>query len=133
MKKIAIVHDAMLVGGTEISLLELLNQIDYQQYEVTLFLKNATGPLGNKINKAVAVRYWNIEDSRKILKKQIENGHLIRVFKGMIYRFLARVYSKNWDKNMLYATKCLTIKPVADYFLLYRKTARFLQPSILII
>ena len=37
MKKILVVHSNMEIGGAETSLLGLLNQIDYSQYQVDLF------------------------------------------------------------------------------------------------
>ena len=51
MKKILVVHSNMEIGGAETSLLGLLNQIDYSQYQVDLFLLNHTGELMSFIPK----------------------------------------------------------------------------------
>ena len=53
MKKILVVHSNMEIGGAETSLLGLLNQIDYSQYQVDLFLLNHTGELMSFIPKEV--------------------------------------------------------------------------------
>lgn len=53
MKKIMIVSHCMEVGGAEKSLIELLNCIDYEKYEVDLFLFKHSGEFMTQINEHV--------------------------------------------------------------------------------
>jgi glycosyltransferase involved in cell wall biosynthesis len=60
MIKLLIVSDSLRVGGIQRSLENLLNVIDYQKYEVTLFLFHYEAEYINKINKNVKVLSGNI-------------------------------------------------------------------------
>ena len=48
-KRIAFVTNAMTVGGVERALIALLDQIDYEKYDVVLWTKAAEEPLNLKL------------------------------------------------------------------------------------
>ena len=50
-KKVILFMTTMYTGGIENALIELLNKLDYEKYDVTLFLENKKGELLHKINK----------------------------------------------------------------------------------
>ena len=52
-KKVILFMTTMYTGGIENALIELLNKLDYEKYDVTLFLENKKGELIPKINKNV--------------------------------------------------------------------------------
>lgn len=56
MKKIAILNYHMACGGTEKAMIALLNSLDYNQIQVTLYLLFKEGPLLNDIPKQVDVQ-----------------------------------------------------------------------------
>lgn len=54
-KKLLIVYSKMIVGGSTTSLLSLLNELDYSQYDVDLLLLEKGGVLDRQIPSAVNV------------------------------------------------------------------------------
>ena len=44
-KKVILFMTTMYTGGIENALIELLNKLDYEKYDVTLFLENKKGEL----------------------------------------------------------------------------------------
>ena len=61
MKKICIVAEKMLVGGVEKSLLSLLNMIDKDKYEITLYLLKKEGELLNQIPDCIKIKEINLK------------------------------------------------------------------------
>lgn len=57
MKKIAIFQTDLNVGGIQKSLINLLNNIDYDKYEIDLYLTNKDNYFNNELNKNVNVLY----------------------------------------------------------------------------
>lgn len=96
-KKILVVFTgAMELGGIERSLLGLLDTIDYEKYEVDLFLYSHRGPLFSLINKNVNLLPEKKELSylRDSLKKKIFNG----TFWAVYYRILEQTKKEGMDK-----------------------------------
>ena len=106
-KKIAFVLDTMNIGGVEKALLELLRVFDFNQYDVTLWLRDDCGPLQSQIDSRVKIQYWGCTNTRAILIKQLKNGRLVGFARGIIYRILSRSYISEYDLNALYSVKCL--------------------------
>lgn len=106
-KSIAFVLDEMYVGGTEKSLIELLNAIDYSKYKITLFLKNTSGALQHLVNPKVSVRCWYTTDSQTALINHVKKLEFVRAFEGLYYRCLARMHRNDWVLNAHYATMCI--------------------------
>ena len=111
-KKIAIVHGPLVIGGAEKSLINLLQYVDYTKYEVTLFLKDASGEMMNQINSAVKVSYWgkHIElDYKSYLLSNLKTGHIFSSIKSIYNRCLSRLFVKNWYYNFKYYLKSLPL------------------------
>lgn len=106
-KSIAFVMDTMAVGGVEKALIELLKAFDYSQYDVTLWLRDANGPLQNQIDYHVTIEYWGCNDTKRILIEQIREGEIFSFFRGVLYRILSRIHVSEYDLNALYSVKCL--------------------------
>ena len=73
-KRIAFVTNPMTVGGVERALIALLNEIDYDKYEVVLWTKSVGGEFEKDVNPNVEIRCWNIENSREKLMKALYQG-----------------------------------------------------------
>ena len=99
--------DTMAVGGVEKALIELLKAFDYSQYDVTLWLRDANGPLQNQIDYHVTIEYWGCNDTKRILIEQIREGEIFSFFRGVLYRILSRIHVSEYDLNALYSVKCL--------------------------
>lgn len=104
-KRIAFVSKTMVVGGVEKVLIELLNEIDYDLYDVDLWLSQPGGEFFYLIPPLVNIKYWGIDCTRKMLFKQIADGRYLNFIKGIYYRCLLRLHSKNWVLNEIYATR----------------------------
>ena len=106
-KSIAFVMDTMAVGGVEKALIELLKAFDYSRYNVTLWLKNDSGPLHNQIDTRVKIEYWECKNTRDTLLKQLKQGKLISFFRGVFYRICSRIHLSEYDLNAFYSVKSL--------------------------
>lgn len=108
-KRIAFVLDTMSVGGVEKALIEVLRTFDHKTYDVTLWLRDNSGPLQNLIDQRVKIEYWGCSDTRSLLKEQINAGKIGQAIRGVAYRGLSRIYVSEYDLNALYSTKCLPL------------------------
>ena len=68
-KKVILFMTTMYTGGIENALIELLNKLDYEKYDVTLFLENKKGELLSKINKNVKIYNYNKKNEEQLLWK----------------------------------------------------------------
>lgn len=119
-KKIVFFMTTMHIGGIEKALIELLNNIDYERYDVTLFLEKDEGELLDFINKKVHVKNYNICESKFVLYRKIMNG-----FKRLKFILLNRnkyafsccyaTYSKPCSLLSLLASKNNCIYVHGDY------------------
>mgnify|MGYP000868486302 CR=1 FL=1 len=73
-KKVILFMTTMYTGGIENALIELLNKLDYEKYDVTLFLENKKGELLPKINKNVKIYNYNLSYSKNVIYRKIVNG-----------------------------------------------------------
>lgn len=103
-KRIAFVTNTMTVGGVERALVTLLDQIDYDQYEVAVWLKNA-GVHENLINSSVKVQYWNVGNSKAQLMGLLKKGKLFHFLYGMWCRVKLRQTGSDWVINEYYEAK----------------------------
>jgi len=102
-KKLLISAVHMDFGGIEKTLINLLNNIDYEKYEVDLLLLLNNGPLLSGISKNVKV----ITPYNKIIGKIINNNNLIsKIIKHALYnKYTASLYvlNKKYDVAIDYA------------------------------
>ena len=94
MKKIAIFQKELNIGGTETSLINLLNNIDYTKNEVDLYLFESKNELINDINKNVKIFF--LEKVPSIYKNK--PFFFFNKYKGRI--------KKQYDLAINYTTIC---------------------------
>lgn len=69
------------IGGIETCLVNLVNNIDYSKYDVTVMLQLRRGDLLNQINKEVKIKDYNLSTMRfSLLRKIINLIKLIIIF-----------------------------------------------------
>lgn len=73
MKKLLFCAYDLNIGGIETALLNLLNNMDYTKYEITLILESKSGVLYDKINKNVIVKEYKVSTSKNIFIRKIKN------------------------------------------------------------
>lgn len=114
-KRIAFVMDSMAVGGVERALIELLNNFDYSNYSVTVFLCDMNGELQSMLPNNIEISCYRNTNTAEILKRDIVKFKLISVVKGLIYRFLARININEYDLNAYYSSACLPLCDKTEY------------------
>lgn len=72
-KRLAFFANDLRIGGIENALVSLLNMIDYDKYDVTLFLERKTGELLKQINNNVDVREYRIISEGNVLIRKLRN------------------------------------------------------------
>ena len=73
MKKIVFFTKNLKIGGMEKALITLLDNIDYQKYEVTLVLEQKEGELCNGVNKNVKIIDYKLATNKNILIRKCIN------------------------------------------------------------
>lgn len=101
MKKILFIHSSAELYGSDKSLLNIVNNMDYEEFEVHIILP-CEGPLVNKLkeNKNVKV---NIYDVAILRRKNLSFKGLIKYIKQFVksYRNIKK-YVKNNDIDIIY-------------------------------
>lgn len=122
-KKILIIGPGMEIGGVERSLIGLLNSIDYDEFEVDLFLLSHTGEFMPLIDKRTRL----LPEDKKLsliswsIVALIRKGHLgmalIRLF-SKIYGDLRAKITKNDTLNITICKKLVSkiSKPLPDHY-----------------
>lgn len=99
LKKIVFFANDLRLGGIENALVNLLNNIDYSKYDVTLILEKKSGILLDKINPRVHVKEYKIANFKFVIFRKIYN---------FLKRFLWSLFNKNrYDFSCAYATYSL--------------------------
>ena len=84
------------IGGIEKALVNLLNKINYNKYEVTLVLEKKEGVLLNQINKNVSIKELKVSNNKFVIFRK-----LINYFR----KFKFKLFNKNkYDFSCCYAT-----------------------------
>lgn len=99
MVKLLIVSDSLRVGGIQRSLENLLDIIDYNKYDVTLFLFHSDSELNKKINKNVKVVGSNkmLKIANMLPKEARQKGLLYFIIRKIIAGLCAV-----WGANLVY-------------------------------
>lgn len=103
-KKIAVILTTMQVGGTEKVLIEMLNAIDYNSYDVDLWLMGK-GPFDYLIHPSVHVRYWKNAGTKELITGWFARGNIWHLFKSIGYLLMARIHVRDWVRNGIYTAK----------------------------
>lgn len=108
IKKIAITTNKMIMGGIEKALLEMINNMREDEYEITLFLKSNGGELIDSVPsrvKKIIIFEENISTKNKI-KRFIKRKQIIKAFKVGFYTLMSS-RSTNFAKSYKYICKTL--------------------------
>ena len=76
-KRIAFVLTSFVVGGVEKSFLDLLDCIDQEHYEVTVFLPDDKGDWTFKLSEKCNVRYLKMENFKTVFFRQIKQYNFL--------------------------------------------------------
>lgn len=110
MKKIAIVTKKMAMGGVEKTLISMLENIDSEKYDITLFILEEGGELLKQIPQYVHVRLIPGINTSTIdkIKKLLKNLKLFDVIK-LIYNNIALKKANTIYKSFIHYSKTLPI------------------------
>ena len=98
-KRIIFFSHSLCIGGIENALVNLLNHINYDKYDVTLVLEKKEGDFLSKINSNVNLYEYKLSYSKNILYRKIYN---------FIKRTIWSIKNKNkYDFSCCYATYSL--------------------------
>lgn len=95
-KKILFTSYDLNIGGIEKALINLLNNMNYDKYDITLILEKKEGVLLDKLNKNVNIVEYKVSNNKNILIRKIIN------FTKRI-RWIIKNYHK-YDFSCCYAT-----------------------------
>lgn len=127
-KKIAVFEAPLGIGGVGLALVNMLDQIDYERYDVTLWLENDTGLLQPAVNSHVHIQYWGREneDYNEILLTELKRGRLLWCMKSILYRLLSKINVKDYYRNYKYHLKSLPLftNDVYDCMIVYHGLVR---------
>lgn len=84
------------MGGIEKALVNLVNRIDYDKYDVTIILEKKEGIFLNEVNKNVNIQELRVSNSKNIFVRKIINFYRKYKFK--------RKYQNKFDFSCAYAT-----------------------------
>ena len=89
MKKIVIVIEKMLLGGTEKALLSMLKAIPKNKYKVTLLLMSKGGDFYQEIPKWVDIKIMPFATlgSTEIIKDYTKSGKFLHAVNLSIFKF----------------------------------------------
>lgn len=118
------------IGGIEVAQVNLLNNLDYNKYNVTLILEKKKGSLLKKLNKNVRVKELKVSNNKIIILRKLINLTRKLIFKVFNYQ--------NYDFSCCYTTysfSCNKIAKIAsqnnafyvhsDYSNLYKEEKEF--------
>ena len=84
------------IGGIETSLINLLNQIDYSKYNVTVILEEKKGVLLNQVNKNVKLQELKVSNYKNVIIRKLINQSRKIIYTIFNYN--------NYDCSCCYAT-----------------------------
>ena len=104
-KDLLFADKSMITGGIEKAQLNLLNNIDYKKYNVTVILEEKEGELLDKINNNVKVIELKVSDNNNVIIRKIINTYRKLIFKIFNYH--------NYDFSCCYTTYSYSSNKIA--------------------
>ncbi|WP_294773310.1 glycosyltransferase [uncultured Eubacterium sp.] len=99
MKTILFINGHLNTGGCERSLVDLLNNIDYEEYCVDLLLLEGRGEYFNELNSNINVYYYPLNNAfgsfAKVIINSIKNKDWFSLRFRLIYLFATKFGKKN--------------------------------------
>lgn len=106
MKRIAVVVTEFIAGGVEKALLELIDAIDRNEYEITVFLPNKNGQWTYLLEEKVNVEVLQEVDLRKQANELLKKFDLFHLFKLLFFRLSSKlIIHSNYSKGLEYRLK----------------------------
>jgi len=96
IKKILIVTSKMIMGGVETALIELLNKIDKQKYEITLLLTKPKGVLEDRIPTGIRITYLDGLEQTGHRKKTY---NIFEEIKICFFRVMTHIHSEYYANS----------------------------------
>ena len=123
-KKLLFTAYSLEIGGIETALVNLLNRLDYDKYEVTLILEKKEGIFLDKIPKNVDVLEYRISNNKFTLFRKIKNRLKLISWKNKLknkYDFSCSfaTYSIPGAHLALVASENSTLWMHGNYYILY--------------
>lgn len=118
------------VGGIETAIINLLNNIDYKKYNVTLVMEEKTGVLLKNVNKNVKVQELKVSNNKNvIIRKGINfirklNFSILNYYK-FDFSCCYATYSLSANKIALTASKNNSIYVHSNYRYIYKDKTEF--------
>ena len=107
MKKVLFCAYNLDFGGIETSILNLLNNFDYDKYDVTLILERKEGVFLDRINKNVKIEEYRVCESKNVIYRKIRNFIKKRLW-------ILKNHNK-YDFSCCYATYSLPCNMLSRY------------------
>lgn len=118
------------VGGIEKAQINLLNNINYNKYEVTLILEEKKGELLERVNKNVIVREIKVSNNDNIILRKLINAYRklkFKIFEYDTYDFSCCYTTYSYSSNKL--TKIASINTAfyvhSDYKYVYNNEEEY--------
>lgn len=122
MTRVAILTRQMVMGGIEKALIEMLNIMIEEEYEIDLYLLENGGELLNKVPKKVNVKYvFGKEKSvAEKIKKKLKKFEFIKAIKLLYwYILLIKIVKPKGNKEENYLLKIIEIEKEYDIAIAY--------------
>lgn len=95
---------SMTIGGIETAQINLLNNINYNKYNVTLILEEKKGELLNKVNKNVIIKELKVSNNKNIFIRKITNyirKLIYKIYNYHKYDFSCCYTTYSYSSNIL--------------------------------
>lgn len=121
-KRIAFVLTSFVVGGVEKSFLDLLDCIDQEHYEVTVFLPDDKGDWTFKLSEKCNVRYLKMENFKTVFFRQIKQYNFFGALRSLYFRTLSRAFFRIWYRKSseFFVRSMIQIKEKYDCVVAYQ-------------
>ena len=97
-KKIAIVFNRMIVGGAEKALLNFLDALDKERYDITLFTLDDKGAYFDEIPDNVTIKFTQFTDSKKYFWDCVKKLKFCKVLNAIYCRCMIRLCKDDYKK-----------------------------------
>lgn len=136
MKKIAILSNKLVMGGTEKALLTFIKAIDKEKYHTTLIVKEKGGELYEQIpddlevitldkyNKRIDL--VNKNSPKKVIFHLLRSKKLYQAFIFTIYYIIAKIFTR-WDLLLKFSTSKINIEGNYDLAICYNGPSSLLS------
>lgn len=104
-RKLAFFHGKLVRGGAEMALINLLDHLDYERFDVCLWLAEAGGELEGRIDPRVRIGYLSeqeVRDYGAVLKKLLKRGKLFSAAVSFFWWCLSKLSENDEPRRQYY-------------------------------